>query len=165
MLTRHHLRGGEIHRIEARSAKAIDLHAGNRIAITGSDHAGARDVSACLRRIDAAEHDVVDFRSFKSVTVLDGFQRCDGKTSVDTSCSDPSALPRRAACARRRNVSVGHVTPRIFSRCGFRTRVTPIFNRRGSPGQNISASSDIIVSEPETMRARRKLVSGNIRST
>ena len=95
MLTRHHLRGGEIHRIEARSAKAIDLHAGNRIAITGSDRAGARDVSACLPDgIDAAEHDVVDFRSFESVTVLDGFQRCDGKTERRHLMQRPSALPR-----------------------------------------------------------------------
>ena len=59
----HDLRGGEIHRIEARGAEAVDLHARHLLAEAGLQHRRAGDVAARLAdRIDAAEHDVLDQR-------------------------------------------------------------------------------------------------------
>ena len=66
-------RGGEVHRVEARGAEAIDLHARHSVAEAGDQRRGARDVAARFAdRIDAAEHDVVDQRRIELVAVLDG---------------------------------------------------------------------------------------------
>ena len=63
VLAGHHLRGGEVDRIEARGAEAVDLHARDRVAVAGVERRGARDVAARLAdRIDAAEHHVIDQR-------------------------------------------------------------------------------------------------------
>ena len=61
MLAGHHLGGGEIHRVEPGGAEAVDLHAGNGVAVARLQRRDARDVAAGFAdRIDAAEHDVVD---------------------------------------------------------------------------------------------------------
>ena len=66
-------RRGEIHRVEARGAETVDLHARHAVAVAGDERRGARDVAARLAdRIDAAEHHVVDQRGIELVAVLDG---------------------------------------------------------------------------------------------
>jgi len=73
VLAGHHLRGGEVDRIEAGGAEAVDLHARDRVAVTGGQRRGARDVAARLAdRIDAAEHDIVDQHRIELVAILDG---------------------------------------------------------------------------------------------
>ena len=60
--------GGEIHRVEAGSAEAVDLHARHRVAIAGDERRRARDVAAGLAdRIDAAQHHVIDQRGIEVV--------------------------------------------------------------------------------------------------
>ena len=52
---------GEIHRVEAGGAEAVDLHARHLVAEARHDRGHARDVAAGLAdRIDAAHHHVVD---------------------------------------------------------------------------------------------------------
>ncbi len=80
MLARHHLGRREIHRIESRGAKAVDLHAGHVVAEPGDKRSRARDVAARLAdRIDATENDVVDQRGIELVAVLDGRERLRGE--------------------------------------------------------------------------------------
>ena len=68
--------GGEIHRVEAGCAEAVDLHARHLVAIARDDRRGARDVAAGLAdRIDAAEHHVVDQLRIELVALLDRRQR------------------------------------------------------------------------------------------
>ena len=63
VLAAHHLRGGEIDRVEARRAEPVDLHAGHCVAEARGERAHARDVAARFAdRIDAAHHHVVDSR-------------------------------------------------------------------------------------------------------
>ena len=76
LLPGHDLRGGEIHRVEAGGAEAVDLHAGDAVAITGDQRRGARDIGAGLAdRIDDAHHHVVDQRGIEIVAALDGAER------------------------------------------------------------------------------------------
>ena len=80
MLARHHLGGCKIHRIEPRSAKPVDLHAGHVVPETRYKRSRARDVAARFAdRIDATEHDVVDELGVELVTVLDGRKRLRGE--------------------------------------------------------------------------------------
>ena len=61
VLAAHHLRGGEIDRVEARGAEAVDLHAGHGVAEAGRQRAHPRDVASRFAdRVDATHHDVVD---------------------------------------------------------------------------------------------------------
>ena len=95
MLAGHHLRRGEVHRVEARRAEAIDLHARHLVAEAGDERRRARDVAAGFAdRIDAAEHHVVDQRGVELVAVRIAASVCAARLSAVTSCSDPSALPR-----------------------------------------------------------------------
>ena len=72
VLAGHDLGRGEIHRVEAGGAEAVDLHARHAVAEAGDERRGARDVAAGLAdRIDAAEHHVVDQRRIELVAVLD----------------------------------------------------------------------------------------------
>ena len=67
-------------RIEAGSAEAVDLHAGNRIAEAGGQRAHPGDVAARFAdRVDAAHHDVVDLMRIEMVAVLDRLQRGRGQ--------------------------------------------------------------------------------------
>ncbi len=76
MLARHDLRRGKIHRVEARGAEAVDLQAGDAVAIACGQGCGAADVAAGLAyRIDAAENDVVHQRGIWQGPL---FQRCQG---------------------------------------------------------------------------------------
>ncbi len=76
MLTRHDLRGGEIARVVARGAEAVDLQAGNAVAIACGKGRGAADIGARLAdRIDTAENDVIDQRGIRQAAL---FQRCQG---------------------------------------------------------------------------------------
>ena len=76
MLAGHDLGGGEIHRVEARGAEAVDLHARHAVAEAGNERRGAGDVAARLAdRIDAAEHHVVEQLRIELVAVLDCAQR------------------------------------------------------------------------------------------
>ena len=80
MLAAHHLCGGEIHRIEARGAEAVDLHAGHRVAEARRQRPHASDVAAGFAdRIDAAHDDVVDPGRFELIAVLDRLQRGRGE--------------------------------------------------------------------------------------
>ena len=76
LLAGHDLRGGEIHRVEAGGAKAIDLHAGDAVAIAGDKRGGARDIGGRLAdRIDHAHHHVIDQRGVEIIAALDGAER------------------------------------------------------------------------------------------
>ena len=80
VLAGHHLRGGEVDRVEPRGAEAVDLHARDRVAVAGGERRGARDVAARLAdRIDAAEHHVVDQHGIEQVAVLDRAERLRGE--------------------------------------------------------------------------------------
>ena len=88
--------GGEIHRVEARGAEAVDLHARDRVAVARMQRRGARDVAAGFAdRIDAAEHHIVDQFGVELVAVAERRQRAGGEARGRcTSCSEPSCLPR-----------------------------------------------------------------------
>ena len=76
VLSAHHLRRGEINRVEARRAEAVDLHPRHRVAEARGERAHAGDVAARLSdRIDAAHHHVVDLGGIKMVAILDRPQR------------------------------------------------------------------------------------------
>ena len=75
MLVGHHLGGREIHRIEARGAEPVDLHARHAVAIAGAQSRHPRDIAARLaHRIDAAKHHVVDQGRIELVALADTFQ-------------------------------------------------------------------------------------------
>jgi hypothetical protein len=58
---RHDLGGGEIHRLEARGAEAVDLDARHFLAVIGGNRGGAGNIAARLAHgIDAAHHHVVE---------------------------------------------------------------------------------------------------------
>ena len=60
----------EVDGVEPGGAEAVDLHAGDRVAVAGVERRGARDVAARLAdRIDAAQHHVVDQRRIELVAV------------------------------------------------------------------------------------------------
>ena len=110
MLAGHHLRRREIHRVEARGAEAVDLHAGRLVAEARRYGAGARDVAARLAdRIDAAQNDIVDLLARELVAILDRRQRRDRQSERGNLVQ---RAVRLAAPARRAhgvvNVSVGH---------------------------------------------------------
>ena len=93
---RHHLRGGEVHGVEARGAEAVDLHARHLLAEAGLQRRGARDVAARLAdRIDAAEHHVLDQLRDRDRCAC-GSHRASSRRgrTAGTSCSEPSGLPR-----------------------------------------------------------------------
>ena len=76
LLAGHHLRGGEVHGVEARGAEAVDLHARHVVAVIGDERRRAGDVAAGLAdRIDAAEDDVVDLPRVEVVALADRAQR------------------------------------------------------------------------------------------
>ena len=76
VLAGHDLGRGEIHRVEAGGAEAVDLHARHLVAVARHDRRDARDVAARLAdRIDAAEHHVVDQRRIELVALLDRAER------------------------------------------------------------------------------------------
>ena len=80
VLARHHLRRGEIHRIESRRAKTVDLHARHRGAEAGIHGGKARDVAAGLAdRIDHAENDIIDTVLRQVVALLERLQRRGGE--------------------------------------------------------------------------------------
>ena len=113
MLARHDLGRGEIHRIEAGGAEAVDLHAGHAVAEARDQRGGARDVAARLAdRIDAAEHDVVDHARFELVAVLDRAERL--RREIERGHLVQGAVGL-AASARRAHVivdeCVGHRRP------------------------------------------------------
>ena len=59
----HHTGGGEVHRLLARSALAVDGHAGHGLRPARREHRGAGDVERLLAGLhDAAPDDVVDER-------------------------------------------------------------------------------------------------------
>ena len=76
LLPGHDLRGGEIHGVEAGGAEAIDLHAGDAVAITGDQRRGARDIGGGFAdRIDDAHDHVIDQSSVELVADLDRAER------------------------------------------------------------------------------------------
>ena len=76
LLSGHDLRGGEIDRIEAGGAEAVDLHARHRVAIAGDQRRRSRDVGAGLAdRIDHTQYHVVDHGRIEIVAALDGVER------------------------------------------------------------------------------------------
>ena len=144
MLARHHLRGGEIHGIEAGSTEAIDLHARHLIAVTRRQRGGARNVAASLAdRIDAAEDDVVDQLRVEMVAQA---QRGERARRQPQRRDFMQRAVRLAASARRAHMvvdeSVGH----------------------GASPQKASAGMAIMVAAPVEMRARCAPVSGIMRS-
>ena len=75
LLPGHDLRGGKIHRIEAGGAEAIDLHAGNFIAVAGNQRRSARNIGGRLAdRIDDTHHHVVDQSGVQIIAGLDGVE-------------------------------------------------------------------------------------------
>jgi hypothetical protein len=75
-LTRHHLGGGGIDRLEPRGAEAVQLLARDRLIEPGDERRYARDVRALLPdRGYAAEHDVVDDAGVESIAITDRAQR------------------------------------------------------------------------------------------
>ena len=111
VLARHHLRRGEIDRVEAGSAEAVDLHAGHVVAEARRQRAHAGDVAARFAdRIDAAHHHVVDLAGLDLVAVLDRLQR--GRRQLQRRRGMQRAV-RLAAPARGAHVvvdeRVGHV--------------------------------------------------------
>ena len=104
VLAAHDLGGGEIHRIEAGSAEAADLHAGHGFAEAGLQRREARDVGAGLAdRIDHAEHDVVDDVGCDVVALLQRLQRHRRQRQRGHLMQRAIGL---AAAARRANVIV-----------------------------------------------------------
>ena len=76
LLPGHDLGGGEIHRVEAGGAEAVDLHAGHAVAIAGNQRRGARDIGGGFAdRIDDAHDHVIDQSGVELVAVLDGAER------------------------------------------------------------------------------------------
>ena len=56
--------------------KRVDLHAGDRIAVTGNERRRARDIGTGLAdRVDHAQHYVIDHRGIEVVAALDGAER------------------------------------------------------------------------------------------
>ena len=104
VLARHHLRRGEIDRVEAGGAEAVDLHAGHAVAEARRQRAHARDVAARFAdRIDAAHHHVVDLARLEIVAVLDRLER--GLGQLQRRRGVQRAV-RLAAPARRAHVVV-----------------------------------------------------------
>ena len=121
VLAAHHLRRGEIHRIEARGAEAVDLHARHRVAEARGQRAHAGDVAAGLAdRIDAAHDDVVDLGRFELVAVLDRLQRGRGELQRRGGVQRPVRL---AAAARRAHVIENEGVGHAVSPCGAFGRV------------------------------------------
>ena len=76
LLARHDLRGGEIDRVEAGRAEAVDLHAGDAVAIAGNERRSPRDIAAGFAdRIDHAQHHVINQRGIEVVAALDRAER------------------------------------------------------------------------------------------
>ncbi len=75
VLAGHHLGRGEIHRIEARGAEAVDLDAGDMVAVTRQQRRDARDIAARFTdRIDAAHHHIIDQFGIEIVALAHAFQ-------------------------------------------------------------------------------------------
>jgi hypothetical protein len=80
LLAGHHLSRREVHGVESRGAEAVDLHAGDMVAVVGDERRRAGNVAAGLAdRIDAAEDDVVDLPGVEAVALADRTQRRLGK--------------------------------------------------------------------------------------
>ena len=110
LLPGHDLGRGEIHRVEAGSAEAVDLYAGDAVAIARHQRRGARDIGGGLaHRIDHAEHHVIDQRGIEIVAALDGAERLGRQ--IERGHFVQRAV-RLAAAARRAHVvinkGVGH---------------------------------------------------------
>ena len=108
------LLGGDVHRLEARGAEAVELHAGDRVRQPGLDRRGLGDVRALVAdRRDAAEHDVVDARRVEFL-VADRASRASGPTTRSTGlvpCSEPLnlPLPRGVRIASKTSASVAAI--------------------------------------------------------
>ena len=104
VLAGHDLRGGEIDRVEAGSAEAVDLHAGHVVAEARRQRAHAGDVAARFAdRIDAAHHDVVDLAGVEIVAILDRLAARSRPDAASWRCAARRPACRaRAGCARGR---------------------------------------------------------------
>jgi hypothetical protein len=77
---RHDLGGGEIHRLEARGAKAVDLDARHFLAVVGGNRGRAGDVAARLAHgIDTAKNDILDEDRVEIVPLPDGDEALAGQ--------------------------------------------------------------------------------------
>ena len=100
LLAGHDLGCGKIDGVEAGGAEPVDLHAGNRVAVTGMQRGDARDVAAGLAdRIDHAHHHVVDQRGIEFVAVLDGAERLAGEIERGHFMQRAIHLAAAAGCA------------------------------------------------------------------
>ena len=141
---RHHLRGGEIDRVEARGAEAVDLHARHLLAEACLQRRGARDVAACLAdRVDAAEHHVLDQYRIEIVAPADRIERRHGEIDRRHLVQRPVRLAASARCANGvdryrlqpwRSSQGDLVQPRIESgrdrRCRIGRCTVPIWHGR-----------------------------------
>src|SRR5262245_33884206 len=152
MLSRHDLRCSNIHRVEAGGAEPVDLHAWHMIAVIGGKRRRAGDVAARLaNRIDAAKDNIVDELRVQAYAILDGTQHRRGKAKGRDLMQ--SAV-RLAAAARRADSIINESVGQSILRSGSSAR----------NDQNCSGSRAIMVAAPVVMRARRRRVSGIIRS-
>ncbi len=154
MLACHHLRGGEINRVEARGAKAVDLNPRHMVAIIGGERCRPGNVAARLADgIDAAEHDIVHKVGVETAAILDRPQHSRGEPKGRDLVQRAVGLAAPARGADMIvNESFGHVRPPGLGWSVARQN------------QNCSAGSAIIVPAPVEMRARWALVSGMMRS-
>ena len=114
VLAGHDLGRGEVHRVEAGGAEAVDLHARHAVAVARRERGHARDVAARLAdRIDAAEHHVVDQRRIEPVALLHRRQRL--RRQVERGHLVQRAVGL-AASARRAHVVVDEGVGHFFSR-------------------------------------------------
>jgi hypothetical protein len=104
MLPGHDLRRAKFTASRPDAQKRLICMPGTEVAEARAERRRARDIAARLAdRIDAAENDVIDQAvGVEIVALLERFQRRVASASAVTSCSAPSDLPRRAACARGR---------------------------------------------------------------
>ena len=76
LLAGHDLRRGEIDRVEAGRAEAVDLHTRHAVAVTGHERRSAREVGGGLaHRIDHAHHHVVDQHRIELIAARDLAER------------------------------------------------------------------------------------------
>ena len=104
MLPRHHLRGGEVDRVEARGAESVDLNARDMVAIIRRERRRAGDVAARLADwIDAAQDHIIDEFGIEAAAILDRPQnRCGEGKARDLM----QGAVRLAATARRAHMII-----------------------------------------------------------
>ncbi len=80
LLAGHDLGCGKVHRIKARGAEAVDLHARHLRAIASLERHGAGDIGRGLaHRIDAAEDNILDEARLQPVAAFQRLQRLRAK--------------------------------------------------------------------------------------